>query len=332
MDYRQIGRTGLRIGSIALGTQTFGWNTDEETAKKIMSLYQERGGNYFDSADSYNAGESERILGLWMKESGTRDSCVVGTKTFFPTGKGPNDSGLSRKHIFQSVDESLRRLNTDYIDLYQLHCFDALTPLDETLRALDDLVSAGKIRYVGLSNFAPSKIMKTVMTSRYEGWISVAALQLEYSLLVRSAEWELLPLCRDEGIGTLAWSPLAGGWLTGKYRRDADIPSESRAGRGDRWDDGEDQRGTERAYDIIDVLLTISDEVGKPASQVSLNWMIQQKIVTAPLIGARTIGQLEQNLGALDWELEENQLERLNAVSAPSLPSPYSFIQRYTRK
>ena len=332
MKYRYLGKSGLQISAITMGTQTFGWNIEEKESRQLLSLYFGVGGNYLDVADSYNKGDSERILGVWLKESRNRDACVIGTKVFFPTGEGPNDSGASRKHLFQSVDESLQRLRTDYIDLYQIHCFDRMTPIEETMKALNDLVRMGKIRYIGASNFTPSKLMKAQMLAKYEGLTTFTALQLEYNLLVRSPEWELLPLCLEEGIGTLAWSPLAGGWLSGKYRRDKDIPKNSRAGRGDRWDDGLDQRGTEKAFNTIEVLIEIAKEVGRPVSQVSLNWMIQQEQVTAPLVGARNEKQLRENLEAMEWHLSQDQITRLNQVSAIDEPSPYSFINRYTRK
>jgi aryl-alcohol dehydrogenase-like predicted oxidoreductase len=332
MDYRYLGSSGLRISTVTMGTQTFGWNIEEKESRRLMSLYADAGGNYFDAADSYNNGESERILGAWLKEQQNRHTYVIGTKVFFPTGNGPNDTGASRKHIFASVDESLKRLGTDYIDVYQIHCYDRRTPIEETLRTLDDLVRMGKVRYLGASNFTPSKLMKAQLTARHEGWTPFTSLQLEYSLLVRSPEWELIPLCHEEGIGTLAWSPLAGGWLTGKYRRDASIPAESRAGRNDRWDDSAETRGTEQAYQIIDALLEIAAETGKPISQISLNWIIQQGKVTAPLMGARTERQLEQNLNAITWSLTDEQLETLNNISDIGEPSPYSFIQHYTRK
>ncbi len=332
MDYRYLGNSGLQISTVTMGTQTFGWNIGEQESKRLMSIYAEAGGNYFDAADSYNDGESERILGRWLKEQHDRDSFVLGTKVFFPTGEGPNEMGASRKHIHASIDRSLKRLGTDHIDLFQIHCFDRRTPLEETLRTLDDLVRMGKVRYLGASNFTPSKFMKAQMIAKYERMTQFTALQLEYSLMVRSPEWELLPLCKDEGIGTLAWSPLAGGWLTGKYRRDASIPSDSRAGRKDRWDDSVEQRGSEQTYDIIDVLAEISEETGRPVPQVSLNWIIQQEMVTAPLMGARTEEQLAQNLQAIEWRLTEDQIGRLNRVSDIGEPSPYSFINYYTRK
>jgi aryl-alcohol dehydrogenase-like predicted oxidoreductase len=332
MEYRYLGSTGLKICSISLGAQTFGWSVDEKESKEILSFYHEAGGNYIDAADSYNYGESEQIVGNWMKEKENRDGMIVGTKVFFPTGKGPNDSGLSRKHIFQSVEESLKRLSTDYIDLYQVHCQDSKTPIEESLRALEDLVASGKVRYLGASNLTPSMLQKGLMLSRQMGRSGFAALQLEYSLLVRSPEWELLRLCRDEGVGTLAWSPLAGGWLSGKYRRGMELPPDSRAERGERWDDGEDQRGGKKTFDIIDLLVKIGEEAGKPTSQVALNWLLRGGWVSSVLTGARTLAQLRENLGAGDWSLAENQVKALDAVSDIGKPYPYSFIEKYTRQ
>jgi aryl-alcohol dehydrogenase-like predicted oxidoreductase len=230
------------------------------------------------------------------------------------------------------VETSLRRLNTDYIDLLQIHCYDRRTPFEETLRTLDDLVSAGKVRYLGASNYTPSDLMKNLMIARYTQKEPFVSLQLEYSLLVRSAEWELIPLCNREGVGLLAWSPLAGGWLSGKYRRGKDIPRNSRAGRQDRWDDQAEQRGSNQAYDIIEVLHEIAEEVGHSVSQVSINWVRQNPTGIIPLIGARTVNQLKENLASMSWSLSDDQMKRLNDVSFIGKPSPYSFIERYTRE
>jgi aryl-alcohol dehydrogenase-like predicted oxidoreductase len=230
------------------------------------------------------------------------------------------------------VETSLKRLNTEYIDLLQIHCFDKRTPFEETLRTLDDLISAGKVRYLGASNYTPSDLMKNLMIARYTQKEPFVSLQLEYSLLVRSPEWELIPLCSREGVGMLAWSPLAGGWLSGKYRRGKDIPRNSRAGRQDRWDDQGEQRGSDKAYDIIEVLHEIAEEVGCSVSQVSINWVRQNPAGIIPLFGARTVSQLKENLGSLSWSLSDDQMKRLNDVSSIEKPSPYSFIERYTRE
>lgn len=211
MKYRYVGNSGIQISEICFGTQTFGWNIGKQESFELANYYVQEGGNYFDTADSYNDGESERILGAWLKEQSNRENYIIGTKVFFPVRDGVNNTGATRKHIFESVNKSLKRLNTDYIDLLQIHCFDARTPLEETMRALDDLVRMGKVYYLGASNFTPSKLMKAQMIARSQSMAPFIALQLEYSLLVRSPEWELLPMCKEEGIGTLAWSPLSGG-------------------------------------------------------------------------------------------------------------------------
>lgn len=332
MEYRYLGKTGLRVSELCLGTQTFGWVTDENTAFRILDKFVEAGGNFFDTADSYNKGESERILGKWIKRYGRRSSLVVATKTYFPTGEGPNDMGLSRKHILETVEESLRRLQTDYIDILQLHCYDGATPLEETLRALDDLVKSGKICYIGTSNFAPSQLMKAIMLCRMHGWAEIVSLQAEYSLLVRSPEWELIPLCEEEGIGFLAWSPLAGGWLTGKYRQNAPIPPDSRGGRRDRFEDLPEQRVREKTWDVIETLIEIANNRRKTPAQVALNWILRKSKNIVPIFGARTVEQMEDNLGAVGWELTDEEMQRLNEVSQIELPYPYNFLSRYSRK
>jgi aryl-alcohol dehydrogenase-like predicted oxidoreductase len=332
MEYRFLGRTGLKVSEICLGTQTFGWGADQATAYALADRFVEAGGNFFDTSNIYNQGQSETMLGNWLKSRGNRSRLVVATKVFFPTGDGPNDTGLSRKHIFDQIDTSLRRLQTDYVDLYQMHCWDASTPLEETLRALDDLVRAGKVRYIGASNYTASQLTRAIMLSEQHGWARFDCLQPEYSLLVRSTEWELLPLCRSEGIGVICWSPLAGGWLTGKYRRGQPPPPDSRVGRADRWDDLPDQRESERTWRIVDALLEIGEARAKAPSQIALNWLLQQPGVTAPIIGARTLAQLEENLGSVGWVLSGDEQARLDATSEIPLPSPYNFIARYTRR
>jgi aryl-alcohol dehydrogenase-like predicted oxidoreductase len=333
MDYRFLGRSGVKVSEIMLGCQTFGWVTDKPTALLLADCFVDAGGNFFDTSNTYNNGESERILGDWIKSRGNRQRYVIASKVFFPADdKGPNDSGLTRKHIMDQIDRSLQRLQTDYIDIYQTHCWDALTPLDETLRAMDDLVTAGKIRYIGASNWTPSQLVRANMLAEKHHWARIACLQPEYSLLIRSPEWELLPVCQEEGIGVIAWSPLAGGWLSGKYHRDQTPPPDSRVGRADRWDDLPEQRESEKTWQIVDALSEISRASGKSPSQVALNWLLQKPGVTAPIIGARTLAHLQDNLGCVGWSLDAEQIVKLNAASDIPLPSPYNFIARYTRK
>jgi aryl-alcohol dehydrogenase-like predicted oxidoreductase len=332
MDYRFMGRTGLQVSELCFGTQTFGWGADDAAAQRMASQFVDAGGNFFDTSNIYNEGLSETYLGHWIGQQPDRSKLVIATKVFFRAGQGPNDTGLSRKHIFHQIDASLTRLNTDYVDLYQVHCWDASTPQEETLRALDDLVRLGKVRYIGASNHTPSQLMRATMLSEIKGWARYDCLQPEYSLLVRSTEWELLPLCQELGIGVIAWSPLAGGWLTGKYRRNAPPPPDSRVGRGERWDDLPEQRENEHTWQIIDALDEIAAARGKTPAQVALNWVLRQPGVTAPIFGARTPEQLAQNLAAVGWALSAEELARLDTASAIPLPSPYSFINRYTRR
>lgn len=332
MDYRFMGRTGLKVSELCMGTQTFGWGVDEAAAYIMADQFVEGGGNFFDTSNTYNQGMSETLLGKWLKRTGRRSQLVIATKVFFPAGSGPNDTGLSRKHIFEQVEASLRRLQTDYIDIYQTHCWDASTPIDETFQAMNDLVRAGKVRYLGASNFTPAQLVRVNMLCQQRGWSRIDCLQPEYSLLVRSTEWELLPVCREDGVGVIAWSPLAGGWLTGKYHRDQPPPPDSRVGRADRWDDQPEQRETETTWQIIDVLRDIAQARGKSPSQVALNWVLRKSGVTAPIFGARTDAQLADNLGAVGWQLTVEEVERLDTVSRIPLPSPYSFISRYTRQ
>ncbi len=331
MNYSYFGSTGLRMSRIAFGVQTLGWSVEKKDAFELLDTYTGSGGNYIDTADSYNEGRSEEITGAWLKERGSRDSLLVGTKVFFPTGSGPNDTGLSRKHIINSVERSLKRLNTDYIDLYQLHCFDRMTPIEEVCRTMDILIRDGKIRHYGLSNYTASDIVKTIYTAREQNLCGPSSLQLEYSLLVRSSEWELIPVCGEYGLGTLAWSPLSGGWLTGKYRKGKELPPDSRAGVGDRWDDNAEQRGGERTWNIIDALFSISDRTETPVSQISLAWMMNRRPSIFPLIGARTSSQLEDNLKADEVVLSAEDQRLLDEASASAEPYPYSFINRYTR-
>ncbi len=332
MEYRFLGNTGLKVSELVLGTQTFGWGADEKAAFTMADLYVDHGGNFFDTANIYNQGVSESILGKWLKQNGIRDSLIIASKVFFPTGEGPNDTGLTRKHIHRSIDESLHRLQTDYLDLYQMHCYDMSTPLEETLMALDDLVHMGKVRYLGASNFTPSQLQKALMFSRMNGWCPFVSLQAEHSLIVRSTEWELLPLCREEGLGFLAWSPLAGGWLSGKYRKDKAPPRDSRVGRKDRWDDQPEQRESELTWRVVEALLAIGIKRQKTPAQVALNWLLQQPGMTAPILGARTMDQLRDNMGAAGWSLSPDEMDRLKRESAIPLPYPYRFVERYTRR
>jgi len=333
MKYRYFGKTGLKISEISFGTQTFGWTTGEADSFKLLDCYVEEGGNYLDTADSYNGGASEEILGAWLKKRNNHDDLVIGTKVFFNdrAGEGSNAVGHSRKHIVRSLETSLRRLGVEAVDLYQLHCYDRGADLELVVDTMETLIRQGKILHYGLSNFAPSAIMKMVMLGRFKSAAQPASLQLEYSLLVRSPEWELLPLCEDERIGTLAWSPLAGGWLTGKYKRNAEAPKNSRVGRKDREYDQPDKRDNERTWAILDALEEIAKNRGLPVSQVALNWLRTKRSISSVLIGARTVDQLKENLSCVGWDLGADEARKLDAASAEAAPYPYSFIYTYSR-
>ena len=326
-----LGGSGLVVSELAMGTQTFGWGADETMAHAMADRFMHAGGSFFDSSSTYNNGAAECMLGSWLKSRKNRHEIVVATKVFFATATGPNDLGLSRAHILQSAEESLRRLQTDHIDLYQAHCYDESTPLEETLRAFEDLVRSGKVRYVGVSNFTGSQVTRSVMLERMRGWSSLVSLQAEYSLLVRSTEWELLPVCREEGLALMAWSPLAGGWLSGKYTKGQPPDRESRVGRGDRWDDQPAQRASDLAWRTIGCLQEIAGRRGKTCSQVALNFLLRRSDLVIPVFGARTPEQLEENLGSVGWQLLKEEVDLLDAASAVPLPYPYRFIERYTR-
>jgi aryl-alcohol dehydrogenase-like predicted oxidoreductase len=325
MEYRRLGDTGLMVSELCLGCMTFGREASEEDSKRLVDRFLDAGGNFIDTADVYSKGVSEEITGRTIK--GVRDDVVLATKVYFPMGEGPNDTGLSRKHVTQGCEDSLRRLGTDYIDLYQLHCWDSATPLKETLSALTDLVRSGKVRYIGVSNFTGWQLVKSVCLSEANGLERFVCLQPQYSLVERNIEREILPICLEEGLGVIPWSPLGGGFLSGKYRREEEPPEGSRiseavASMEEHWD----RRATDRNWRALDVVGRISEETGKSYAQISLNWLLRQDGVTAPIIGARTLEQLEDNLGASGWTLDEEQVEELSDASALEDVYPYRFI------
>lgn len=330
MDYRYLGKTGLRVSELCLGTMTFGRETNEADSHKMMDRFAEVGGDFIDSADVYTSGVSEEIVGKWLKKQ-KRQDFIIATKVRFPMGDGHNDVGLSRKHILDGIDASLRRLGTDYIDLYQVHCWDPGTPLEESLSTLDSLVKAGKVRYLGVSNFTGWQLQKALDLSKMHGWEAFTCLQPLYNLLDRSTEWELAEICQHEGLGMIPWSPLRGGWLTGKYHRGMENPPEdTRIAIADErgWSEGWSHYNSERTWSVIDTLLEVAEAVGKAPAQVALRWLLQKPSVTAPIIGARTLQQLESNLGAVGWQLAEDDIAKLDAVSTINPPYPYEFVNR----
>jgi len=333
MEMRFMGKTGLLVSELCLGTMTFGRESTEETSRQMLDHFIDAGGNFIDTADVYTEGRSEEILGRWLPGK-PRDQLVIATKVRFRKGPGANDIGLSRKHILEGAEASLRRLHTDYIDLYQVHCWDNRTPLEETLSTLDQLVKSGKVRYIGASNFTGWQLQKAIDLCRQMGWEAFTCLQAQYNLLVRTMEWELTDVCVNEGLGVIPWSPLRGGWLSGRYRRGmAAPPAESRVEAASKmgWGESWENYNNETTWKILDVLLAVADEVNKPPAQVALRWLLQRPEVTAPIIGARTLDQLKDNLGAARWILDSKYLHQLNKVSDPGKPYPYEMVDSNLR-
>ena len=329
MEYRQLGASGLKVPVLSFGTGTFGggnelfkaWgSSDVAEASRLVDICLDAGLNMFDSADIYSNGMAEEILGQAIK--GRRDKVLISTKGTFRWGDGPNEVGSSRHHLIHAVNGSLRRLGTDYIDLYQLHGFDATTPIEETLSALDDLVRAGKLRYVGCSNFSGWHLMKSLAIAERYGYPRYVAHQAYYSLVNREYEWELMPLALDQKVGAVVWSPLGWGRLTGKIRRGSPLPQTSRL-QSKLANDIGPQVPQEHLYKVVDALDEIARETGKSIPQISLNWLLQRPTVSNVIVGARNEEQLKQNLGAVGWNLTKEQVAKLDAASAVPLIYPY---------
>ncbi len=327
MEYRQLGHSGLKVSALSLGTGTFGggneffraWGqTNVDEAKRLIDICLEAGINLFDTADIYSYGLSEEILGKAVQ--GKRNDLLISTKTTFRFGDGPNDAGSSRYHILKACEASLRRLGTDYIDIYHMHGFDRLTPVEETVDTLNTLVHAGKVRYIACSNFSGWHLMKSLAVSARHGWTRYVAHQVYYSLIGREYEWELMPLGLDQGVGALIWSPLGWGRLTGKIRRGQPLPKVSRLHK--TADDGPPV-ADEFVYRVVDALDAIAKETGKSIPQIALNWLLQRPTVSSVIIGARTEEQLRQNLEAADWNLTAEQVAKLDAASDVTPVYPY---------
>ena len=327
MEHRYLGNSGFKVPALGFGAGTFGgqgplfsaWgNTDVDGARRIVDICLDAGVNLFDSADVYSNGASESILGAAVK--GRRDKVILSTKMSLRAGDGPNEVGSSRHHLVAATEAALRRLGTDCIDLLQLHAFDAMTPVEQVLRTLDDLVRAGKVRYIGVSNFSGWQLMKSLAASDRLGLSRYVANQTYYSLIGRDYEWELMPLAIDQGVGAIVWSPLGWGRLTGKIRRGRPLPAGSRL---------HDTAGfappveEERLYRVVDAMDQVAEETGKTLPQIALNWLLRRPTVASVLIGARDEEQLQQNLGALGWQLTADQVKRLDAASAVTPPYPY---------
>jgi len=337
MEYNFLGKSGLKVPALSFGTGTFGgrgkffeaWgSSDADEATRLVDVCLDAGLTMFDSADIYSGGLAEEILGKAI--SGRRDSVLISTKATFTMGDGPNDVGSSRYHLIKSVEASLRRLGTDYIDLFQLHAFDAMTPIEETLGTLDNLVKAGKIRYIGCSNFSGWHLMKSLAVSEKYGLARYVAHQAYYSLIGRDYEWELMPLGIDQGVGAMVWSPLGWGRLTGKIRRGQPLPETSRLQAAAAVDAGPPV-SDEYVYGVVDALDAVAAEVEKTVPQVALNWLLQRPTVSSVIIGARNEDQLRQNLGAVGWSLTSEQVACLDKASAVTRAYPYWHQAGFSR-
>ncbi len=328
MEYRQLGASGLYVPVLSFGTATFGggnfftkWgNTQEKEATRMVDLCLDAGVNLFDTADIYSDGAAEEVLGKAI--AGRRDKVLLSTKATFPFGEAPNNQGSSRFHLLKQIEGSLKRLGTDYIDLYHMHGFDGNTPAEETLRTLDDLVQSGKVRYIAASNFSGWHLMKSLSISEKRGWNRYVAHQVYYSLASREYEWELMPLGIDQQVGAIIWSPLAGGKLGGRYRRNQPLPKDTRIAQG-ASPVPEATIDEKVLYNIIDALDEVGKETDKTVAQVALNWLLQRPTVSSVIIGARNEEQLQQNLGAAGWNLTADQVKRLDAASEVPTIYPY---------
>jgi aryl-alcohol dehydrogenase-like predicted oxidoreductase len=337
MDYRFLGGSGFSVPVLTMGTGTFGgtneffkaWGgSDVAAATRLVDVCLEAGLTMFDSADVYSSGAAEEIL--WQAIKGRRDGVLISTKATFAHGAGPNEVGSSRFNLTRAVEEALRRLGTDYIDLFQLHAFDAMTPVEEALRTLDDLVRAGKIRYIGCSNFSGWHLMKSLAVSERYGWSRYVAHQAYYSLVGREYEWELMPLALDQKVGAVVWSPLGWARLTGKIRRGQPLPETSRQHSALSQNAGP-KVAEEYLYQVVDALDAVAAETGKSVPQIALNWLLQRPSVATVVIGARNEEQLRQNLGAVGWNLSVEQVAKLDAASAVPMTYPYWHQRMFAR-
>jgi aryl-alcohol dehydrogenase-like predicted oxidoreductase len=327
MDYRTLGGSGCAVSSLCLGTMTFGAETDEPGAHQQLDRFIEAGGTMVDTADVYSGGRSEEIIGRWFasRPSDVTEPVVLATKGRMPVDDSPNGAGLSARHLTRALDASLRRLGLETVDLYQVHAYDPLTPLEETLRTLDQFVRAGKIRYWGLSNFTGWQLTKAVHLARALNVAGPVTLQPQYSLLAREIEWEIVPAAIDVGLGLLPWSPLGGGWLSGKYRRDQRPTGATRLGEDPgRGMEAYDRRGTDRTWAVIDAVQKIAEDRGVSMAEVALAWVTGRPAVSSTILGARTLGQLETNLRAADLHLTPAETATLDAASDPH-PTDYPY-------
>ncbi|MCV9887157.1 aldo/keto reductase [Metabacillus halosaccharovorans] len=327
MQYKTLGKSGLLVSELCLGAMTFGKEVNEEDSINMVHRFLDKGGNFIDTADVYVGGESEKIVGKAIKER--RSEVVLATKVRMRVGPHPNDFGYSRRRIMEGIDQSLKRLNTDYIDLYQLHVWDHLTPIEETIRTLDDLVSSGKVRYIGCSNFLAWQMMKALSYSDFQNMVRFISIQPQYSLINREMDREILPLCKEENVGIIPWAPIGGGFLTGKYRK-GESPNSGRLSNGvgeSSWEN----RANEKNFAILEAVQEIAHSLDKTPAQVALRWLLQKEEITSPIFGASSLEQFEENIGSIGWELTAEQWNQLDEIS--KLPSEYPtrFLEKFKR-
>ena len=329
MEYRLLGDSGLAVSRLCLGTMTFGAETDRAGSFAQLDAFVEAGGTFIDTADVYSRGVSEQLVGDWLGErADARDQVVLATKGRFPMNDGPNGVGLSRRHLHDALEASLRRLGVESIDLYQLHAWDPLTPIDEYLRFIDDAIGAGKVHYFGLSNFVGWQLTAVAERAAAQGWTVPVSLQPQYNLLTRYIELEIVPACERYGLGLMPWSPLAGGWLTGKYRRDTRPSGASRLGDNpSRGMEAYDRRNTDATWAVLDALEEVAKQSGLTMAQAALAWLADRPQVTSPIVGARTLEQLQGSLAVAEVHLDGDAARRLTEVSEPALPDyPYGEL------
>ncbi|QHT61679.1 aldo/keto reductase [Paenibacillus lycopersici] len=326
MQYRRLGRSGLAVSELCLGTMTFGNTTNETDSITMMHDFLDRGGNFLDTANVYVQGRSEEIVGKAIKNR--RSEVVLASKVRMMTGEHPNSGGVSRKHIMDAIDASLKRLDTDYLDLYQVHVWDQATPIEETLRTLDDLISAGKVRYIGCSNFFAWQLMKSLAVSDRDRYARFVSIQPQYSLVSREMDREMLSLCLEENVGIIPWAPLGGGFLTGRYTREEPTSGRLTSKQGESsWA----LRNTDKNFAILEAVQAAAKELDKTPAQVALAWLLRREGITSPIFGASTLAQYEENMGAVGWAMPESVWNRLNEASALPSEYPNRFIAKFAR-
>lgn len=329
LEHRQLGQSGLELSVFGMGTMTFGDESDESTSRAMLDFFVDAGGTFIDTADVYAAGVSEEIIGRWLASRSGPEGLVLATKGRFATGDGPDDRGAGRRHLERALDASLRRLGVEVIDLYQIHGWDPETPIEETLATLNDFVAKGKVKHIGLSNVTGWQLLQALLVARYEGWAPIVSLQPQYNLLARQVDWDLLPICLEQNIGVLPWSPLGGGWLSGKYSPDQVPTGPTRLGEEpDRGVESYFRRNRDRIWAIVDEVKAVATERGVKPSQIALAWLRQRPGITSVILGARNVSQLSDNLAQASLNLGPDEVERLDRISDPGLPEyPYRFLE-----